>query len=199
MCWQVYVLTKHINEFTYRLYSVRILPAPQRWSNPVSFPLQGRCVISCSSTRTGSKHAACSSSLVRKGNNRENNSENSSWWHSFLMQQCFSSQPSSYTFKCHLWVFYLWRQQFAECLKDLAKKKKRLRHVQRLVLFSIRSPNRRGALENKRDNCNHGKQENTDDQTIRKAEMRDQQRETEDWASWSSHSLLKWMLKAGLC
>lgn len=56
--------TSRLHLFSYRLCNARSPPGLQRWSIPVSFPLQGRCVISCSWARTGSKHAACSSSLV---------------------------------------------------------------------------------------------------------------------------------------
>lgn len=117
MCWQVYVLIKHINEFTYRLYSERIPPAPQQWSNPASFPLQGRCVISCSSTRTGSKHAACSSSLVRKGNNKDNNNNNNNILLDDTHVSRHNHHPTHSNVICEGFICE------GECLKDLAKKR----------------------------------------------------------------------------
>lgn len=48
---------------TYRLCSGRSPPAPPPWSSPASSPPQGHCAGSCSSARTGSTRAACSSYL----------------------------------------------------------------------------------------------------------------------------------------
>ena len=59
----------HRVNVTYRRCSGRSPPGLRQWSNPVSSPPRGRCAGSCSSARTGSKHAACSSYLqsIEKG------------------------------------------------------------------------------------------------------------------------------------
>lgn len=77
----------HPTSLSYRLCSERIPPARPPWSSPASSPPQGRCVISCSSARTGSKHAACSSFLLTERR-----------WQQGRKENIITSLPASYAF-----------------------------------------------------------------------------------------------------
>lgn len=93
----------HRTSLSYRLCSERIPPARPPWSSPASSPPQGRCVISCSSARTGSKHAACSSFLLTERRWQQGRKENTVitcilrlWrWQEKQQLQCAVSCPDA--------------------------------------------------------------------------------------------------------